>query len=342
MKKVCIIGHFGKGENLLNGQTIKTKIIEKELKDHFNEEEISCIDTHGGFKVLIKVIIQSIVSLKYCQNIIILPGENGLRIFVPLLVIFNKLFYRNLHYVVIGGWLSKFLMNRKILSYFLKKFNYIYVETYTMKKNLEKMGFHNVLVVPNCKELKILKKEELIYNKKEPLKLCTFSRVMKEKGIEEAINAVKNVNTLENRVVFSLDIYGQIDKNQFDWFEKLKKDFPGYINYYGMIPYDKSTDVLKEYYALLFPTYYEGEGFAGTIIDAFAAGVPVVASDWKYNKEIISNWKTGIVTKNSLVAELIHILEYKDKWEKMKLECIMEAYKYLPEIALRPLFEKLR
>lgn len=342
MKKVCIIGHFGKGENLLNGQTIKTKIIEKELKDHFNEEEISCIDTHGGFKVLIKVIIQSIVSLKYCQNIIILPGENGLRIFVPLLVIFNKLFYRKLHYVVIGGWLSKFIMNKKNLSYFLKKFNYIYVETYTMKKNLEKMGFHNVLVVPNCKELKILKKEELIYNKKEPLKLCTFSRVMKEKGIEEAINAVKNVNTLENRVVFSLDIYGQIDENQFDWFEKLKKDFPGYINYYGMIPYDKSTDVLKEYYALLFPTYYEGEGFAGTIIDAFAAGVPVVASDWKYNKEIISNWKTGIVTKNSLVAELIHILEYKDKWEKMKLECIMEAYKYLPEIALRPLFEKLR
>lgn len=342
MKKVCIIGHFGKGENLLNGQTIKTKIIEKELKDHFNEEEISCIDTHGGFKVLIKVIIQSIESLKYCQNIIILPGENGLRIFVPLLVIFNKLFYRKLHYVVIGGWLSKFIINKKFLSYFLKKFNYIYVETYTMKKDLEKMGFHNVLVVPNCKELKILKKEELIYNKKEPLKLCTFSRVMKEKGIEEAINAVKNVNTLENRVVFSLDIYGQIDKNQFDWFEKLKKDFPGYINYYGMIPYDKSTDVLKEYYALLFPTYYEGEGFAGTIIDAFAAGVPVVASDWKYNKEIISNWKTGIVTKNSLVAELIHILEYKDKWEKMKLECIMEAYKYLPEIALRPLFEKLR
>lgn len=342
MKKVCIIGHFGKGENLLNGQTIKTKIIEKELKDHFNEEEISCIDTHGGFKVLIKVIIQSIESLKYCQNIIILPGENGLRIFVPLLVIFNKLFYRKLHYVVIGGWLSKFIINKKFLSYFLKKFNYIYVETYTMKKDLEKMGFHNVLVVPNCKELKILKKEELIYNKKEPLKLCTFSRVMKEKGIEEAINAVKNVNTLENRVVFSLDIYGQIDKNQFDWFEKLKKDFPGYINYYGMIPYDKSTDVLKEYYALLFPTYYEGEGFAGTIIDAFAAGVPVVASDWKYNKEIISNWKTGIVTKNSLVVELIHILEYKDKWEKMKLECIMEAYKYLPEIALRPLFEKLR
>ena len=31
MKKVCVIGHFGFGENLLNGQTIKTKIVTKEL-----------------------------------------------------------------------------------------------------------------------------------------------------------------------------------------------------------------------------------------------------------------------------------------------------------------------
>ena len=31
MKRVCIIGHFGHGENLLNGQTVKTKIVTKEI-----------------------------------------------------------------------------------------------------------------------------------------------------------------------------------------------------------------------------------------------------------------------------------------------------------------------
>ena len=31
-KTVCIIGHFGFAKNLLNGQTVKTKIITKELE----------------------------------------------------------------------------------------------------------------------------------------------------------------------------------------------------------------------------------------------------------------------------------------------------------------------
>lgn len=41
-----------------------------------------------------------------------------------------------------------------------------------------------------------------------------IERVMKEKGIEDAVNAVNKINKLENRRVFILDIYGQIDKNQ--------------------------------------------------------------------------------------------------------------------------------
>jgi len=45
MKKACVIGHFGFGENLLNGQTIKTKNVTQELEKHFCEELILKIDT---------------------------------------------------------------------------------------------------------------------------------------------------------------------------------------------------------------------------------------------------------------------------------------------------------
>lgn len=56
----------------------------------------------------------------------------------------------------------------------------------------------------------------------EPLPLCTFSRVMKEKGIEDAVNAVKSVNKYFGRVVYTLDIYGQVDSNQTGWFDNLR------------------------------------------------------------------------------------------------------------------------
>ena len=98
---------------------------------------------------------------------------------------------------------------------------------------------------------------------------------MREKGIEDAVNAVVSVNTDLGVQAFSLDIYGQVDGAQIEWFESLQKKFPSYIRYGGLVPYDKSVDVLKDYFALLFPTYYEGEGFAGTLIDAYSAGVPV-------------------------------------------------------------------
>lgn len=47
MKKVCVIGHFGFGENLLNGQTIKTKIVTKELDKQFGADQVVKIETHG-------------------------------------------------------------------------------------------------------------------------------------------------------------------------------------------------------------------------------------------------------------------------------------------------------
>lgn len=100
---------------------------------------------------------------------------------------------------------------------------------------------------------------------------------MKEKGIEDAINAVKTVNKEAGRIVYTLDIYGQVDSRQTQWFENLKNTFPDYIKYRGLIDYDKSVDVLKNYCVLLFPTHFYTEGIPGTILDAYAAGIPVIS-----------------------------------------------------------------
>ena len=128
----------------------------------------------------------------------------------------------------------------------------------------------------------------------------------KEKGIEDAVRAVCEINSMHSDIFAELDIYGQIEDNQEEWLKKLQTLAPGYIKYKGMVPFSQSTKVLKEYDALLFPTYYEGEGFAGTIIDAFAAGLPVIASDWKYNSEIIKSGMTGVIFKtHSYVVDVV-------------------------------------
>lgn len=344
MKRVCIIGHFGHGENLLNGQTVKTKIVTKEIVKELGKKEVSCIDTHGGVKALISAFRHALIALKYHKNIIIMPAENGLRIFAPLLVLLNLLFHRKLHYVVIGGWLSEFLKKRKKLTKALMSFDGIYVETNTMRKALEAQGFNDVYVMPNFKDLNILKESELVYHHTEPYRLCTFSRVMKEKGIEDAVNAVKTVNEHFGRIVYTLDIYGQVDSAQTEWFNELKSTFPLYIKYGEFVPFDKSVEVLKNYFALLFPTYYEGEGFAGTLLDAMAAGVPVIASDWRYNPEIV-NEKTGYVypvhDNHAFVTTLISVGNNSDLLLSKKSDCLKEAEKYRAENVIQCLTSKL-
>lgn len=338
-----MIGHFGFGKELLNGQTIKTKTVTTELERQLGADQIIKIDTHGGVSVLPKVICQMAKAFRSCENIIIFPAHNGVRVFVPLCVFFNRFHQRKLHYVVIGGWLDSLLDGHSALVRLLKNFTGIYVETQSMQRALNQRGLSNVVVMPNFKNLHILDKSELVYSTGKPYRLCTFSRVMKEKGIEDAIEAVKKINESHEEVLFELDIFGQVDDGQLQWFENLEAGFPKYIRYGGFVPFDKTVDVLKNYYALLFPTYYSGEGFAGTLLDAMAAGVPVVASDWKYNSEIVIPGKTGILVKAMDREILVQALEstLDDWWNAMKVSCIKEARKHSPVVAIQVLMNRL-
>lgn len=202
------------------------------------------------------------------------------------------------------------------------------------------MGFENIIVMPNCKKLHILKEEELVYPQCEPYKLCTFSRVMKEKGIEDAVNAVKAVNEDFGRTVYTLDIYGQVDEKQTEWFENLQQDFPEYIKYGGLVPFDKSVEVLKYYFALLFPTRFYTEGIPGTIIDAYSAGLPVIASEWASHADVLSCGDSityKFADREELYQKLKYCFEHIDTINTCRKECLKSAEKFTPTIALQKL-----
>ena len=101
------------------------------------------------------------------------------------------------------------------------------------------------------------REEEIEFS--EPYRFCIFSRVMKEKGIEDAIDAIQSINEDAGRVICSLDIYGRIDDGYAERFEEVLKNVTEAIQYKGMVPYDKSVEAIKDYYALLFPTYWDSD-----------------------------------------------------------------------------------
>lgn len=339
MRNIGIVGHFGQGKDLADGQTIKTRMLEEELT-RVLDDRVLTVDTYNWKRNPIVLLINCIRLIFRCKEVIIMPAHNGIKIFIPLFILLNLFFKRRIHYVVIGGWLPDLLSKNRRLIPFVKRLDSIHVESNTMIDNLGKLGIRKTFYMPNFKRLTPLTSEELVFDHQKPFKLCTFSRVMKEKGIEDAIEAVTQINMKYGKVVFTLDVYGAIDENYKERFFDVLDKSEEYILYKGIVAYDQSVEVLKSYFVLLFPTYYSGEGFAGTIIDSFASGVPILATNWKYNSEVINHGYSGLiydVVLGKLYNQLDLILHKPELIMAMKLNCIQEYQKYNPELLTKQL-----
>lgn len=345
MYKVTIIGNFSFGRNDHGGQTTKTHNVYNALCNALGKVNVKAVDTYGGWRFLFRMPVVLWSTLRTAQNIIILPAHRGVRTVAPLLIILNGLFHRRIHYCVIGGWLADMMKKKPLLRLFLKHIYCIYTETNSMRKDLQQLGFHNVQVMPNFKEIPIRSLESIKAQKfVEPYPLCTFSRVTPQKGIEQAVEVVNAINAHYGRCVFTLDIYGQIDKGEETWFENFQRTFPIYVKYVGQVPPEKSLNVLSRYFLLLFPTLFYTEGMPGTILDAYSSGLPIISSIWKNYYDIVDEGETGIGYSfgdlNQMKDALLHIAENPELLTPMRYHCLQKAKMYQPQEVIKILLSQ--
>ena len=89
MRKISIIGNFDIKNNSYNGQTIKTRIVADELESLYESSEIKRIDTAGGKSVVLRLLFQLFGCVVRSRNVIILPAQNGIKVILPLVVIYT-------------------------------------------------------------------------------------------------------------------------------------------------------------------------------------------------------------------------------------------------------------
>lgn len=123
------------------------------------------------------------------------------------------------------------------------------------------------------------------------LRLCFVSRVEQSKGLDtlEKISRLLGEEGLDKYV--QLDFYGQKTDNYFDTQLRAIEMF----EYKGVLQPDEVIGTLKRYNALIFPSHYEGEGCPGILVEALSASLPIIASDWKYNNEFVSDGDNGFL-----------------------------------------------
>ena len=337
--KICIIGAFDFVNLPTGGQPVKSRELYYALQNIYGHENVIYVETYGWKKHPLKMLLKIEKYARKSKAIIMLPAHHGVEIFSRILAFYKIHRGSKIFYDVIGGWLPDKTARNPCLLKKLKVFDGIWVETSSMKNALELQGLNNVCVLPNFKKLDILSECELKFDISYPLKICTFSRVTKQKGIEEAIKAVRHLNEEFEKEVYHLDIYGQIDDEYREEFEKLTKLYDQEITYCGVVEPNKSVDTIKEYFALLFPTLFYTEGLPGTIIDAYASGVPIITSLWKNANDIfienITGWGYEFGNREGLISLLRKAAMSPDEFLKMKSSALNMAKKYHPDTVMK-------
>ena len=139
------------------------------------------------------------------------------------------------------------------------------------------------------------------YSEENGISFAFIGRVMKEKGIEEFLEAAKQVKKDHPEAHFN--IYGFCEEQYEDMIDAYQKE--GIVTYHGMVR-DMAT-VLESINCGVLPSYHEG--MANCLLEAAASGRAVMASDITGCRETFDDGVSGILFKVRDSKDLAQAME---------------------------------
>ena len=346
MKRQIIgaVGYFDMENTIPNGQTIRTNTVTAALERAIGKRNVKRL-CYGNWRKRPLSLLWSFLQLAHTSRIVLVfPDENAVRFIIPLLVLTKKLFRIKIYYNVIGGWLPGYLKKHPRLARKMKRLDGLFVQTSVLKNALEQLGISNVTIFPNFKYIKVLDADQTKGAAIPPYPLCFLSRITEMKGVGEMISVVTELN--RDQVRFTLDIYGEADEDYREPFQELLKQCPSTIRFCGAAPSNQTSEILSNYFLQLFPTKYRTEGFPGSVLDSFCAGVPVLAARWDSWADVITEGQTGLTFELGDFQDMKRILE--DIYQNpalvtdMRQTCLEAAKLYQPENVIKIMLEAMQ
>jgi glycosyltransferase involved in cell wall biosynthesis len=335
--KILLIGSLNRKGNPLGGEEYKNRVIANYLSKNFS---LKIIDTHK-WKLNYKIpflLTYHILFYRYDKIIISASSLSSYRL-IKILNNFPVKLSKTI-YFVIGGYFPAGVVSGRYKSQYYLGLNAIIVEGNNMKKTLEENGLaNNIYVMPNFKPLPRIFQKQVIVNDK--IRFLCLSSISLPKGVGIIFEAVNKL--IEEGIYnFTIDFWGPIESPYSTTFLDKISNYSNYCTYKGYLDIlnnpENAYNTLGKYDCMLFPTYFEGEGFPGVVIDAYIAGLSIIGSDWNMNSEVINHGKTGLIIppKNpiELALSMRLIIENPEMLRIMKKNSKAEAEKYDSEKVL--------
>lgn len=296
MKRIFVLGAFGEVTNSVSGQAVKTKNVYRLITEH-SDAKITKMDT-STIKRRPWLFFSLFINIVRADKIVIIPCLNNLSYLFPCVYFFSKITKADIIHICIGGWQVEYFMgNERFKPHPLqlrqsKKIMAFLPEMVKVDNDLkELLEFKNTEMFPNFRFMN--GNTERIETSSNILRLVFLARVDKKKGYDTIFNFAQEIE--KNRYDITIDFYGPINDADKEEFLSLVESHKGCVSYKGVLQQNEVTEHLWNYDVMLLPTTIYTEGFPGTILDAYIAGIPVIATEWKHSHEFIDDEKTGFI-----------------------------------------------
>ncbi len=313
------------------GTTVSFQVFVDEVHRQFMNIDLAVIDispkklkrrltivSTGTLVRAVKAVREFSAQIRGADQVVIF-GSNGFQLsLMPILLYIAKLAGKPCFVRPFGGSLDNYVrgLNPVLRSWLLtalKQADGLIVETDLLRREFVAMGVERVYLIPGYRPQRddstLLEEAAPTPTNDGPLRLVFIGHVREEKGVFVLLEAMKLLGQM-NRQDIHVDIYGPVYEKDKDRFDREIAELPA-VHYGGILEPENVVGELSAYDALVFPTFYQGEGHPGVVIEAMMAGIPVITSDFRAISELVCNgengWLIPVKDPQSLVEAILRL-----------------------------------
>jgi len=246
---------------------------------------------------------------------------------IPLILL-SKLFSKKVVLHLRGGYFREFYNSSNAVMKMLVRMTLKSIDRMIVLGNCLRTLFDGLMpqekisVVPNGLDM--------VYNDK-GLNNCGNGRIItilflsslrETKGFWNVLRSVKSVNAKYNRVkyVFAGEWRNEQEKVECEAYI-VKENIADHVEFTGGVTGHLKMDLFKNADIFAFPTYYPMEGHPWVIVEAMAAGLPIITTDQGCIKESVIDGKNGFIIPkkdpNAITEKIIYLTEHTVARKKM-------------------------
>ncbi len=307
----------------------KFRLIHLDTSDHRKLNKLGAIDFNNIILAVKSYIILLWDIFKFKPDLVYIPVSQTTLGYLrdSVYIIMAKLFKRRVICHLRGGYFKQWFNSSSFLTKWFVRYVHALVDGQIVLGEKLRLLFEGIVspdrvfVVPNGMDV-VIKKCKVEENK---IRILYLSNFIREKGILDVLNAISclcedHLSLVE--FIFAGNWFDQNTKQEIISFIQKYPDLPIILK--GPVYGAQKLELLSHSSIFVFPTYYSQEGHPWVIVEAMAAGLPIIATDQGAITESVKDGINGFIvekkTPEQIAEKIKFLIENPEVIKKMGKE----------------------